>query len=651
MTDLSRSIAVKPIIKYPREAQVGKTYLITIDLQPEEYFEWQYEEEEYPVYCSVDSDLFTSKPVGEPIIVMHRFGGSYGEAKFLLTALKEIAESHIRVMLTNRWGIPVSNVYLEISTVSVLADQTLLEIESPVAEFVNRANKKSQNASNQTIGQVLGRVIVYGSGGQAVINAETKEQESEEESVVPIIGSNPYKGLMAFQENDGDRFFGREKQIAVLWEKLRNLHETESAIRVLPIYGPSGSGKSSLVRAGLIPALARRPIPGYDQAKVVVLMPGPHPLQSLAALLATILPQDLPPVAKTHEFERVLKRVNEFGEYDGLRRIANVIPNIEIAPLVVLVDQFEEVYTLCSDNTERDAFIGNLLHASGHHSPQVSVILTLRSEFLGEIQRHLVLSRLFAEQGFLVPPLNTDELRQAIAYPAKRAGYAFDLATIDLLVKETEGRAGALPLLQFALTVVWEELAKGKHPVETLRRMGGIAGYAAGEAQRIYDNLSPIEQEIARRVFLGLVQVGEGTMNSRRRTEIQNLISYRDNLEQVRNVINRFANPGARLITCSSDSTGGTTVEITHEALIRSWQQLNHWIEESLADVRFQRRVEDAATWWDQNGRPDGSLWRSPDLEFLEAYYERAGDNMTQLTLEFLKASQQLKRKRRWWPF
>ncbi|MGG6294951.1 AAA family ATPase [Leptolyngbya sp. AN02str] len=508
----------------------------------------------------------------------------------------------------------------------------------------------SQNVAgdrNQAIGQVLGGIVVYVSGGQAVFHPGSTESTSAASKSTPsAIGPNPYKGLTAFQETDGDRFFGREKQITALWEKLRSLHETESAIRVLPIYGPSGSGKSSLARAGLIPELARHPIPGYDRARVAVLVPGTHPLESLATVLARIVTQDLTPVAKTREFAGELKQVNEAGEYDGLRRIADVMPDVAIAPLVVLVDQLEEVYTLCKDKAERDAFIGNLLHAAGDRAKRVTVIVTLRSDFLGETQKHAVLNRLFSEQGYLVPAMTPEELRQAIAKPAELAGHPLDPATIDLLVKDTEGREGALPLLQFALTRIWEGLAEGKPPAETLKVIGGVGGALAGEAQRIYDSLDEDGKAIARRLFLGLVQLGEGTKDTRRRALLDSLVSYQDQPAHVRQVIGLFASPGVRLITLSAN--GNTeTAEVTHEALFESWQQLQSWLDNSRDDIRFQRRLDEAAHYWEEQGQLEGSLWRSPDLELLQQYYQRVGNNMTPLQVEFCRASQQAEHNRK----
>ncbi|MDX2242159.1 MAG: hypothetical protein NW224_15855 [Leptolyngbyaceae cyanobacterium bins.302] len=408
----------------------------------------------------------------------------------------------------------------------------------------------------------------------------------------------------------------------------------------MPIYGPSGSGKSSLARAGLIPDLARHPIPGYNQARVAVLVPGTHPLESLGTVLARIATQDLTPVAKTREFARELKQVNEAGEYDGLRRIASVIPDITISPLVVLVDQFEEVYTLCKDSTEREAFVGNLLNAAGDRAKQVTVILTLRSDFLGEIQKHPDLNRLFSEQGYLVPAMNLEELRQVIAKPAELAGYPLDEATITLLLEQTKNREGALPLLQFTLSRIWEELRQGIPPVETLARIGGVGGALAGEAERVYASLVPGDKTIARRVFLGLVQLGEGTKDTRRRVSVMNLVSHQDDFEQVKQVIDRFAEPGVRLITRSASlEDGKETVEVTHEALIEHWQVLNQWLTQSRDDLRFQRRLEDAAQHWQAVGQPEGSLWRPPDLDLLKSFYGRVGEELTPLQLAFFQAS------------
>ena len=509
-------------------------------------------------------------------------------------------------------------------------------VQSAASDPSLQIHQDSKGDGNQMIGQVLGGMVIY---GQVTFHSPPPDLDSSAPKAKTLdIGANPYKGLLAFQETDGDRFFGRELEIDQLWEKFRSLHEQADAVRILPIYGPSGSGKSSLARAGLIPELARRPLPGSDRARVAVLVPSNRPLEALAMVLARVATNDPVPAEKSEEFERLLKRQSEAGEYEGLRRIANALPEIAFKPLIVLVDQLEEVFTLCEDPGEREAFIGNLLCAAAESSNRVSAIVTLRSDFLGATQKHPRLNQLIASQGVFVAAMSVEGLREAITKPAELAGHPLDLGTIDRLIEQTEEREGALPLLQFALTRIWQGLAEGQEPAETLRAIGGVGGALAGEAQRIYDTLNPDDQEIARRVFLGLVQLGEGSKDTRRRTELERIISHRDSLEQVQKVIARFSAPGVRLITLS-DNAGTETAEVTHEALFDHWQQMKVWLDGSRSDLRFQRRLDEAATLWDESGRPEGNLWRSPDLDVLRQYHERASNDMTPLQVEFFKAA------------
>jgi hypothetical protein len=170
-----------------------------------------------------------------------------------------------------------------------------------------------------------------------------------------------------FTEREADRFFGRELLTQRLWDVFRALHDSPpggpAPMRLLPILGPSGSGKSSLASAGLNPELARRPLPGLRTPRVGVLLPGAHPLGSLAGVLARIATNDPTPVAKTREFTEELLQCNAHGAYDGLRRNAEALPDIAVSPLIMLIDQCEELYSLCDDTSERNAFVGNLLHA------------------------------------------------------------------------------------------------------------------------------------------------------------------------------------------------------------------------------------------------------------------------------------------------
>ena len=488
----------------------------------------------------------------------------------------------------------------------------------------------------------VGSAIVSGDGNTIYVIHQTTEQRSiQAPSETPTkIGPNPYKGLAAFKESDADRYFGREVQVERLWQRFHDLYEQSAVPRFLPIIGPSGCGKSSLVRAGLLPELARRPLLEKESMQVVVMFPGESPFKSLAGVLARLTRDDeTPEVIKKRSYEEELRRSAESGRFDFLQDVAETLPDIQASPMVVLVDQFEEIYSNCKDFKERIAFIENLLHAARSSTGYVTIMITLSSDFLGETQRHKQLNQVIgSDQSIIVPAMTTEELRRAIAEPAKHAGHPIDDATVELLVKDTEGREGALPLLQFALIRIWEGLTKGKASSETYRQIGGVGGALADKAQQIYDKLTEPEQKVAQRVFIGLVQLGEGTRDTRRRVTINTLIAKRDTPDIVQQVIRRFSSPGARLITLSS-LDGQEIAEVTHEALFEHWQQLKQWLDDSRDDLRFRRRLEAASNDWDETKRPEGKLWRPPDLDLLRRYYESSSNEMTSLQMEFLTAS------------
>ncbi len=498
-----------------------------------------------------------------------------------------------------------------------------------------------QSRRNVGIGRdAAGNLLITGDGNIVIINTVPQVyDEPEEETVKHRLGPNPYRGLLAFQEEHAHFMFGRSRLIERLWKKFRDLHNeapSDEPMRLLPIIGPSGCGKSSLVRAGLLPEFAAQPFLGIERATVAILTPGAHPVEQLARALARVATNEKVPLEKAREFEDELNRVDKNGKHCGLRRIAGFLPNLLN---ILFIDQFEDIYTQCKERSRRQTFVENLLHACADPGARLSVILCLRSDFLAETPENLAFNNVIAANGVIVPEMIAEQTRRAIREPARLAGHPLDDATVEVLLAQTEERPGALGLLQFALKSIWEGLPEVP-PITTLRRIGGVGGSLAREAQRIYDNLSPDDRVIAQRCFVELAQIGaEGTRVTRRRVSLDSLVLRGNDPADVRRVLNRFATPAARLIALSADAEGPVMAEVTHEAIFERWRLLQQWLESTRDDRQLRHRLDQAAQHWRVQERPDGSLWRPPDLDLLRDYHNRAPQGMNSLQFEFFTAS------------
>ncbi|MEL6399178.1 MAG: AAA family ATPase, partial [Cyanobacteria bacterium J06626_4] len=515
----------------------------------------------------------------------------------------------------------------------------------PDTSTSNQINQTTQGDRNQTIGQVYGGIVVYVSGGQAIINqadGSVTAPAPQPQSARPL-GANPYKGLLAFDETDGDRYFGRADEIQRLWDLFRNLHNDKNTTRLLPIYGPSGSGKSSLARAGFLYQLSQQSLPERDRARVAMLVPGTQPLSALATILARIAEDDQTPAQKTREFAEELSLANKDEAFDGLQRIASVLPDIQTCPLIVLVDQFEEVYSLCEDPEERRQFIANLLYAAQDRAQYVSVMITCRSDFIGATQEYPELNKLFSTQGFLVPIMQPEGLAAAIAEPATQAGYDFDPATVQLLIEQTRGQQGALPLLQFTLQRIWEGLKQGEPPSVTLKCIGGVGGALADEAKQVYESLNEEEQKLAPRIFVALVQIDDANVVTRRRVTKSELITSDSDKPILESIIEKFSAPAVRFLVTYSTEDGGDIIEVTHEALIRNWTQLQEWIAECREALRQKRKIEREALEWQQQSKLKGYLLQGRPLrdakEFMQLNASNPNTRLSSLAGEFVGAS------------
>ncbi len=423
----------------------------------------------------------------------------------------------------------------------------------------------------------------------------------------PDAGEPPYQGLQYFDECDAGRFFGRERLTARLLARLRQ----EPFLVVL---GASGSGKSSVVRAGVVPGLRR------TNAIVYILTPTRHPLDSLATTLST------------HGERDVL--LEELGrDPQGLRRFLQL--HTKQSPSVtIVVDQFEELFTLCQDSFEREAFVENLL-AAADLDTSTRVIVALRADFYAHCALYPALREAIAHHQEYVGPLNASELRQAIEAPAAQGRWELESGLVELLLRDVGEEPGSLPLLSHALLETWLRRNGRRMTLAGYIAAGGVDGAIAQTAEAVFtDRLTGHQQAIARRIFLRLTELGEGTQDTRRRAMQDELIRHPDEEPEVRTVLRVLAD--ARLVTL-----GTATAEVAHEALIREWSRLHEWLAEERDSLRIHRQLGAAVYEWERLGRDSGSLYRGARLAQATEWAEEHIEDLVPLERSFLDTSAQ----------
>ncbi|MFN8453054.1 MAG: hypothetical protein U0401_00010 [Anaerolineae bacterium] len=446
------------------------------------------------------------------------------------------------------------------------------------------------------------------------------------------VSASPYPGLRPFDTQDTDLFFGRDRLTANLVTRLTSSLNSNSGEKgcFLAIVGASGSGKSSVVRAGLIPALNNGQPPsdqflspnGSTRWLCHIVKPTEEPLKDLAATL----------VSDTRDIEIVIKLAKALAEDTSSLDMAvrQILKQTLASRLLLVVDQFEELFTACKDEETRRKFVDNLLTAI--NGPTI-VIITLRADFYHHCDKFDNLRLALSQNQEYIGPMAKADLREAITRPAERKGYKFDDRLVDLVMREAGDEPGALPLLSHALQETWRWHQNRTLTLEGYIESGGVRGAIAKTADYTFERLSDEQKELTRRIFLTLTELGEeGTPDTRRRVTWDKIISQSKDEMATEAVLKMLAD--ARLITTSEDR-----VEVAHEALIREWPLLRQWLVEDREALSIQRHLSDAANEWQALQQDSGALYRGARLEQAREWAETHPTDFKGLLKEFLEAS------------
>ncbi|WP_306332747.1 hypothetical protein [Streptomyces sp. KL118A] len=472
-------------------------------------------------------------------------------------------------------------------------------------------------------------------------------------SAVPSVC--PYRGLASYRQQDAQWFFGRERSTEALVAQLR----AAEAGGLVMLVGASGAGKSSLLNAGLVPTLQNGALLTEDEESgggrgagpVLQLVPGADPLTELTRHIPE-LARVVPAGEDAAEGDMCARTVREAITAWGERSAGEEVDSGSGRP-VIIVDQFEETFTLCPDEADRRAFI-QVLHAAcspadGATQAPALVVLGIRADFYEECLGYPELADALQHRHMVLGPLTTAELRKAVTGPAKAVGLELEPGLAELIVREvsTDGPrgahdAGVLPLLSHALLATWQRRKTGRLTLAGYRAAGGIQGAVAATAERAWSGLDPAARTAARLLLLRLVRLGEDTQATRRRGTRRQLAEESTDPHKTEESLEALVR--ARLVTLDAE-----TVEITHEALLHAWPRLRDWIDEDRNDHLLRQRLEEDGKSWEDSERDSSLLYRGSRLEQARSWAGSAGDTyLTRSAMEFLAASARLRRRMVW---
>ena len=456
----------------------------------------------------------------------------------------------------------------------------------------------------------------------------------------PFPGQCPYRGLEVFDVEHAPFFFGREALTEWLVVALRAApsgHEN----RFLAILGASGSGKSSLARAGLAAALERGALDGSGAWPIVILKPGRNPVESLAFALAKLRGDTV----DTTEVRRMIANLEADPRELHLFTRLFLGNDPPAWRLVVLVDQSEEVFTLCENEAARKALFDNLFYAATVPDGQTIVVLTMRADFYGKCGPYPALAAAMSDHQLLVGPMTEDELHRAIERPALLAGGEFEPGLIEMLLQDVTGQPGSLPLLQFTLLELWQRREGRRLTVAAYKAIGKLQGAIRNRADDVLGHFDATQRDLCRRIFLRLTQPGEGVEDTKRRASFRELVPAGADPGAVEAVVRRLAD--ARLITIEGEprTMGKISVEVAHEALIQGWPHLRRWIDADRVGLRIHRQLTEAAREWEASRREGSFLYGGTRLAVAREWATTHHDELNALEAEFLVTSQRKRRR------
>jgi serine/threonine protein kinase/DNA-binding SARP family transcriptional activator/WD40 repeat protein len=444
-------------------------------------------------------------------------------------------------------------------------------------------------------------------------------------AVAPVGGApteplrNPYKGLRAFGEADAIDFHGR----AALTDELLKAVASHNLVAVV---GPSGSGKSSVVRAGLIPALRAGGIPGSRHWLLTEMFPGSYPFEELEAALLRVA------------VNRPSGLLTELLEPNGLLRVSKQILPGEESTLVIVIDQFEELFSSVRSEATRRLFLDNLTAVASDERSRVRVVLTMRADFFNRPLEYGEFAEVMGNGMVTVGTPTREGLAQAIAAPARAVGLDLEPGLVGRVVADVENQPGGLPLLQYALTEMFARRLDDTLTIAGYETSGGVLGALGRRAEELYSGLSESGQEAARQVFLRLVTVDESSADTRRRARQSELKSLDVDQEALDAALQSYG--GFRLLSFDRDPvTRGPTVEVAHEALLREWARLRGWIDDERESLILGRRLSASTQEWIEAERDPSFLLRGSRLEQAEQWMATTGVALTAEEVEYLAAS------------